>query len=454
MKYTLLFALIVCSAVSTTAQTFRLLHDFTGGSGAGRCVFGLTLVNGILYGAAGEGGLGEPVAGAIFSIKPDGSEYTLLYSFDGSEIAAPSSTLTLGDDTLYGTAIYGTNYISYGAIFKVGTNGAGFSILHRFDGTNGSSPNSPLILSENTLYGTTASGGPSGVGTIFRLNSDGTAFTTLHSFNGSDDGANPSGLILHSGTLFGETRGGGSSYHGTVFKINTNGTGLAILHDFADASEGTQPKNGFILSGETLYGFTTRGGSSGFGSLFSVTTNGTGFTNLHSFKFATNDVIYPNGLILSGDTLYGTANNNVTTIPHAGGAVFEVKTNGTGFGLVYSFSSTSGVFPFATNSDGANPADLIFSEGVLYGTTIFGGTSGNGTVFSISLPGPSLEISHSQGNIVLKWATNVPGFTLQSATNLLSPVWNPVLPSPTVINGQNTVTNSISDVQRFYRLSQ
>ena len=57
------------------------------------------------------------------------------------------------------------------------------------------------------------------------------------------------------------------------------------------------------------------GGSSGNGTVFAVNTDGTGFTNLHSFTagvdlqlYTNSDGAYPYaGLILSGNTLYGTA---------------------------------------------------------------------------------------------------------------------------------------------------
>jgi Divergent InlB B-repeat domain len=56
--------------------------------------------------------------------------------------------------------------------------------------------------------------------------------------------------------------------------------------------------------------------------------------------------------------------------------------------------------------------------------------------------------------LILSWPTNSTGFALQSTTNLASPVWTTNLPSPVIINGQNTVTNPISGTQQFFRLSQ
>jgi formylglycine-generating enzyme required for sulfatase activity len=85
---------------------------------------------------------------------------------------------------------------------------------------------------------------------------------------------------------------------------------------------------------------------------------------------------------------------------------------------------------------------------------------GNGTVFSLSFAPPQLTIIPSGAKAILTWPTNVAGFdytgyTLQSTTNLVSPVvWTTVSPGPVVVNGQNTVTNPISGAQQFYRLFQ
>ena len=116
---------------------------------------------------------------------------------------------------------------------------------------------------------------------------------------------------------------------------------------------------------------------------------------------------------------------------------------------------------FTGASDGANPnTGLILSGNTLYGTTcgimIFGGGSpGLGTVFSLTVPPPPLTIIHSATNVILTWPTYAPGVTLQSTTNLVSPVvWSTNSPAPTIVNGQNAVTNPVSGTQQFYRLSQ
>src|SRR5258706_13771163 len=117
-------------------------------------------------------------------------------------------------------------------------------------------------------------------------------FTNLYSFTGGSDGASPeAGLVLSGNTLYGTARLGGSSSNGTVFAVQTNGTGFTILHSFTAVSgslstnsDGAAPYAALTLLGSTLYGTARDGGSSGNGTVFAINTDGTGFTNLHSFS--------------------------------------------------------------------------------------------------------------------------------------------------------------------------
>src|SRR6266446_2534070 len=125
------------------------------------------------------------------------------------------------------------------------------------------------------------------------VNTDGTGFTNVHNFTAlvgpypgtNSDGANPqAGLILSGNTLYGTAGDGGNSNYGTVFTVNTDGTGFTNLHSFT-GSDGAGPQAELITSssGNTLYGTAWGGGSSGAGTVFAVNSDGTGFTNLHSF---------------------------------------------------------------------------------------------------------------------------------------------------------------------------
>jgi uncharacterized repeat protein (TIGR03803 family) len=170
--------------------------------------------------------------------------------------------------------------------------------------SDGASPTDGLILSGNTLYGTTVTGGNSALGTVFKLNTDGTGFSSLHSFSGSD-GINPyAGLVMSGSTLYGTTVQGGNSQVGTVFAVNIDGTGFTNLYSFENGAEGL-PYTRLVLLGNTLYG-TTIGDGSYFGTVFTVNTDGSGFQNLYIFGGGDGSSPYA-GLLFSDDTLYGTA---------------------------------------------------------------------------------------------------------------------------------------------------
>ena len=135
------------------------------------------------------------------------------------------------------------------------------------------------------------------------------------------------GLILAGNILYGTAANGGSSGNGTVFAVNTNGTGFTNLHSFSAAvanglgiytnSDGGSPLAGLILSGNTLYGTAYQGGPyANYGTVFAVNTDRTGFTNLHSFAGSPSDGSEPYaGLILSGNTLYGRSEEHTSETP-------------------------------------------------------------------------------------------------------------------------------------------
>src|SRR5882724_9559175 len=214
-------------------------------------------------------------------------------------------------------------------------------------------------------------------------------FTTLHSFTDDTDGASPyAGLITNSSgnTLYGMAANAGSWSAGTVFAVHTDGTGFTNLYSFSEGaqdpssgdytnSDGAGPFAQLILSGNTLYGTARYGGSGSVGTVFAANTDGTGFTNLHSFTAflfppvnTNSDGAYPGGLILSGNTLYGTAGGGGSS-DNGNGTLFAINTDGSGFTNLHNFSATStnasGVY---TNSDGIYPNDkLVVSGNTLYG---------------------------------------------------------------------------------------
>jgi uncharacterized repeat protein (TIGR03803 family) len=482
-------ALVLATVSEMKAQTFKNLHNFTGIDGNNPVE--LTLSGNILYVTMTYGG--SSGSGALSAVNTDGSCFTNLYNFPAvdpntcanSDGAYPTGGLILSDDTLYGTVTYGGS-AGNGALSAIKANGTGFTNLYNFSavdpdtGVNcdGAYPGASLILSGNTLYGTAQCGGSSGSGTVFKINNDGSGFARLYSFSSIDpdtsansDGACPNAsLILSGNTLYGTAQGGGSG-NGTVFRINTDGSGFKNLYSFTAThlpasgslfgptnGDGACPSGGLILSGNTLYGTASRGGESGNGTIFAINTDGSGFTNLHSFTgvsiilsgstyvFSNSDGTVPAGnLIYSSNTLYGTTSRGGN---FGSGAVFAINRDGTCFTNLHNFAVLNPTT--STNSDGANPSGLILSGGILYGTTSAGGYSRSGTVFSLSLASvsPLLTITCSGSNVILSWPDAATGFRLQSTTNLVAPlVW-------TTVSGQFAVTNQMTDTQRFYRLAQ
>jgi uncharacterized repeat protein (TIGR03803 family) len=256
--------------------------------------------------------------------------------------------------------------------------------LVTFDGSDGASPQAGLVASDVMLYGTTYAGGASDYGTVFAINTYSSNLSNVYSFTGGSDGRGPmAGLVLSGDMLYGTTELGGASSNGTVFAVNTSGGGFTNVYSFYGGRDGANPEGGLVLMGNTLYGTTHAGGSSGYGTVFRVNTDGTAFTNICNFSGA-NGANPEAGLVLSGNTLYGTT--------YAGGssgygAIFRVNTDGGSPGNVYSFTN---------GSDGAKPeAGLVLAGGTLYGTASSSGgvnfNDGSGTVFSVNTNGSGFK---------------------------------------------------------------
>ncbi len=469
-------------AINTDGTGFTILHNFTAitapstnSDGAGPVAGLITNASGnILYGTALFGG--RSGNGTLFAVNADGTGFTTLHSFTAtsgsfpgtnSDGVGPSAGLVLSGSTLYGTTFNG-GAAGNGTVFAVNTDGTGFTNLHNFtsaSATNndGANPKAGLVLSGGILYGTAYDGGGSGAGTVFALRTDGTGFTNLHSFTGAD-GRNPeTGLVLSGNTLFGTATYGGSAGAGTVFALRTDGTGFTNLHNFNYSSDGGNPQAGLILSGNTLYGAATAGGSSAAGMLFKINYDGTGFSTVYNYTapdptYSTNSDGYnARGMTVSGGTLYGAAYNGGSL---GNGTVFALSTEGTGFTVLHSFTATFYDGYNSVNGEGANPGGLILSGNTLYGTAQYGGSGGNGTIFSLSFP-PRLTITPSGINVVLSWPTNYAGFSyagyiLQETLNLGSTNgWAVADPfPPLIVNGQYQVTRPMVAPQISYRLSR
>jgi uncharacterized repeat protein (TIGR03803 family) len=164
--------------------------------------------DGNLYGVTLMGG--NLNLGVVFKITPTG-KFTVLYNFDGVHGSQPYGPLVLGSDgNLYGTTFNGGSNGS-GVIFKIEPIGR-LTVIHNLEGTgSGFYPCTGLVqASDGNFYGTTHSGGPVDTGTIFRITPQG-KYTVLHKFDGTDGKFPMVTLTQHTnGVLYGDTNQGGS----------------------------------------------------------------------------------------------------------------------------------------------------------------------------------------------------------------------------------------------------
>jgi uncharacterized repeat protein (TIGR03803 family) len=274
-----------------------------------------------------------------------------------------------------------------------------YKTLYKFTGgADGGGSFAGLIFdTTGSLYGTTVYGGAYQQGSVFKLtpNSDGTwAESVLYSFRGDKDGSQPNGVILDDAeNLYGTTYAGGAAGSGTIFELTPNTDGSwteSLLYDFCSltkCTDGASPMSSLILdNGGNLYG-TTLGGSEG-GVAFKLTRLQDGnWTEsvLHSFPSRDGDGINPNAALIfdSAGSLYGTTVFGGT---HDEGTVYKLKPNSDGSwaeSVLYSFSGGK--------DGGYVDAGLVFDPtGNLYGATVFGGdlsqcgTSGCGVVFELT----------------------------------------------------------------------
>jgi uncharacterized repeat protein (TIGR03803 family) len=253
---------------ATPSGTVTTLNEFHGPDGEypyGGLVVG---ADGNLYGTTAMGGANG--YGTFFKVTPAGA-LTVLHDFEGIDGASPQATLVQASNgNFYGTTTYGgVNYTCFqgcGTVFEATLAGE-VTVLHSFDGTDGSAPQSALVLAtDGNLYGTTAGPinfacpAPAGCGTIFRITTAG-AFTLLHSFSGSD-GANPVGGLMQAtnGTLYGTTYTGGTGTSATC-PNECDGTVYSLSMGLGPFVEAVPPRDpvgrALIILGSDLTGATS-----------------------------------------------------------------------------------------------------------------------------------------------------------------------------------------------------
>jgi uncharacterized repeat protein (TIGR03803 family) len=243
------------------------------------------------------------------------------------------------------------------------------------------------------------------------------AYRIIHNFDGAAGGANPNQILgwqsapsfPSSWALYGTTIFGGDTVS-TACQGMGSGCGVAFklspphgrvgrwteerLHVFAGGADGANAGAGLVADATgTLYGTTGNGGRPvGGGTVFALSprkTGGWAHTVLYRFGNAPDGVVPVGGLAIAGAPVSRHAGALYGTTLYGGAA---------GYGSVFRLSpprpggkdwKETVLHAFTGNTvEGGYPlAPLIIdAAGTLYGTVNFGGGWGNGTAFALSPP--------------------------------------------------------------------
>lgn len=393
----IVLATMLAIVTNAKAQTFTVLHYFTGGPDGAFPEAGVTIgPSGAVYGTAGSGG--TTGSGTVFKLSQVNSAwvFTPLYEFTGkSDGAYPIGGVVFGPDgALYGTTQQG-GYENNGTVFVLRPPSTicrsitcywNETVLHTFTGVpDGINPwvENLIFDAAGNIYGTTGNGGTYDNGTAFELTPSGGGQYTeniLHSFGKDQDGAYPdAGMVFDSsGNLYGTTGTGGTGRGcdygcGTAYQLVPSAQGWAenVLVNFDLGSAGLAgayfPYSPLVIDGSgNLYGTTIYSTSVYLdGIVFKLAPSGGGFMPSVFYPFLTSCQPY-------GGVTMDRAGNFFGVCTVSGGVgVFELTNCSQTCSLIdlHDFSYTDGYMPYG--------APVLDADGNLYGTTLYGGKGGN-----------------------------------------------------------------------------
>jgi len=390
-----LIASVASLAPTAHAQTFSVIHTFTGvGEDGAFPEAGVTERAGALYGTTSGGGISGVFGfGSVYQMTPTGAAwaYTPIFPFpeDGYIGYDPIARVVFGPDHhLYGTTFNGGIHNGGGTVFSLTpppsickTVSCPWSSklvwsFNAFDTSGGDNPGSGDLLwdEQGNIYGPTAYGGNPGLGVIYELSPSGNGWqeTVLYTFTDLPDGRIPFGGLIFDpqGNLWGTTAYGGPADQGTIFKLtHTPGAGWqeTIVYSLQN-NDGEAPMGGLVMdSSGNFYGTASDLGSGVGGTVFELSPSGDSYTFKVLYSFSGYYGCGPQaGLTLdSAGNLYGTTRCDGA---YQSGNVFKLTNNN---GWVY-----TSLYDFTGGSDGNQPYSnvTIGTDGTLYGTAERGGS--------------------------------------------------------------------------------
>lgn len=367
------------------ATGFEVIHDFTGGVDGG--VPGYTLAidrKGHFVGTANLGGTHGD--GTVFKLIHKKSGWTIvpLYNFTDQD-GQPGWGVTLAHGSMYANASYAQVMDGpCGSALQLNPSQGGFQevLMRTYVKKEEGCPTGNLELDKaGNVFGVTQDGGANGWGSIFELTNSGSGWseTVIYSFQGGNDGGAPyTGLISDpAGNLYGTATARGAHGYGTVFELTPNGSGWTynVLYAFTGGTDGGQPTAGVVLSNGNLYGAAESFGKKGGGTVFQLAPSNGGWSfNVLASLSGSGGPVAPLTIDSSG-TIYGT----------------NFFDGASGYGSVFKLAQVNGkwtyrdLHDFTGGSDGGYPGGGITldDKGNLYGTAVIGGADNYGVIYRI-----------------------------------------------------------------------
>jgi len=282
------------SIIKTNADGtgFSYLHHFNTSDGAHPEGTLIQATDGKLYGTSREGGMFE--GGTMFRIRPDGKEFEVVYHFHALTGKFPNNVIQGNDGRLYGVTSSGGFY-NYGTIYSINPDGSEFSIIlhkNRDAPVSSGTMRGALVQGpDGFLYATSENGGDYNYGTLFKIKTDGSGYSHIVHFDNINTPSLPGYEISFGsdGRIYGMTGYGGAHQKGTIFAVDLNGSNFVVLHSFIDTDTESRPPGSYpfgkLVEGSDgyLYGTTASGGTYNHGTIFRINKDGSRFETLMNF---------------------------------------------------------------------------------------------------------------------------------------------------------------------------
>ncbi|RAV98323.1 choice-of-anchor tandem repeat GloVer-containing protein [Pseudochryseolinea flava] len=264
-------------------------------------------------------------AGKMYKISGNGM--TLLYDLEGSHTGVNQGPFVHYDGHIYALE-YSAVSVHLLRVTRYKTDGTG---VEYFPASHpGIQRYAQIAGTSMGIYGVSPGQGANN-GFIFRVKPDMSGVEEVFTFSGGVNGSRPKGAVVvgKDGYLYGTTRSGGLNNAGVIYRVDHFGNNYSVIHHF-NGINGKNPETALIRDeAGVLYGSTTLGGKNGYGVLFKINQDGTGFQKLIDY-FNTGGKNLSSSISISGDDVYAIG----------GAGLFKVKKGGTGY-HAFGISATS-----------------------------------------------------------------------------------------------------------------